>query len=113
VAGDDFMDRIDEHMRRGNEYMRRGNELMAEVREEVRLTREDVQRRDEQSRTFMQEITARVERIGREELRQLHDQGTLIRRQSEVLLEVREEVRAQTQAIFRLLDRFGPEPNGA
>ena len=106
MADDGFLERIDEHMRRSNE-------VTAEVREEMRLTREEARRRDDESRAFMQEITTRIERIGRDELRQLRQLGALVTRQSELLLPAREEVRAQTQAIFRLLDRLDPDANGA
>lgn len=110
MVGDEFLAHIDRHMERGNEHMRLGNELMAEVRDEVSLTREEIRlsrAEREQSRAmfadlreFMREITLRVERGGREQVKEMR--------------ELREESRAQTQALLRVIDRMDRlDPGGS
>jgi hypothetical protein len=110
---DDILDRLDrhiahsnEHMARGNElmarsneHMARGNELMAEVRKEHRLNRMAYER-------GTRLIIGLVERQGRAF-------GEVVRENTAVIREMREEMRlvrgrleAQTEAIFRVLDRL-------
>ena len=95
MADRDYLERIDRQMERGNLHMERGNELMEEIREEMRLSREQRERSDEMFadlRTFMREITLRVERGGREMVAEMRD--------------LRAEGRAQTQALMRMIDRM-------
>jgi hypothetical protein len=103
VAEDEILSRLDEHMARGNEHMARGNELMDELRQEMRLSRELHERSEAMFadlRVFMREITLRVERGGREQVA--------------VIRELREETRAQTQAILRVIDRMDRlDPGGS
>ncbi len=83
MASDEFLRRIDAHMARGNEHMARGNELMEEVRHEHQLNRA---------------AFAENSRV----LARLTDVLVLIDRNQR---ELQAEVRAQTEAIFRMLDR--------
>ncbi len=101
---DPLLSRIDEHMRRSNELVAQIRAEWARseerYREEVQITREVVRRNElafhENSR-LNAELVERVREIGVD------------------LRELGAEVRAQTEAIFRMLDRFegGSEPAGA
>jgi hypothetical protein len=103
----DFLDRIDRHMERGNELMDRNNELMAEVREEMRLSRAQYAEIYADMRQFIREITLRIQRIGREEIREL-------RELREEHRDLHEQSRAQTQALLRVIDRMDRlDPGGA
>ena len=91
--GNEHMARGNEHMARGNELMARGNELMAEVREEMRLNRAAYA---EGAR-----VTARLTQV--------------LVRVDQSQRDLQDEIRAQRDAIFRMLDRFenggaGPAP---
>jgi hypothetical protein len=115
MASDEFLARIDAHMERGNE-------LMEQIRAEHRLNRatyerilEDQERRESEYQQHLQ-ITREV--IRRNELAFQENTRVLAEVSAELISELRElgaEVRAQTQAIFRMLDRFdgGAEPAGA
>ena len=92
MAGRDPLERIDAHMARGNELMER-------IQQEMRLTREFHATALADFRTFTRELIARVERIGREELRELRRFGAEQR-------DLRDESRAQTRALLRVLDRL-------
>ncbi len=99
---DEVLRRIDEHMARGNEHMARGNDLMArgnelmdDVREEMRLNREEIRRNREAfelHKMAMAEMLDTNRRATDTMIERLNDLG--------------EEVRAQTRAIFRLIDRL-------
>jgi hypothetical protein len=92
-------------------HMERGNDLMDEVREEIRLTREEVRLSREEVRlsreqhadlrVFIREASLRAERFTEGVLAELK---ALSAGQDDL----REESRAQTQALLRLLDRLGP-----
>jgi len=95
----------------------RGDELMEGIREELRLSRE--QHAD--LRQFIRDMNLRAERVTRgivKELRQLgrrHDElgGALLeemRDQRQEMRDLREDSRAQTQALLRMLDRLPPRP---
>jgi hypothetical protein len=84
VASDEFLRRIDEHMARSNEHMARGNELMDEVRREHQLNRAAF--------AEMMRVTARLTEV--------------LDRIDQSQRDLQDEVRAQTKAIFRLIDRF-------
>jgi hypothetical protein len=110
MADRDILERIDRqmertnlHLERSNLYMERGNELMGEIREEMRLSREQRARSDamfDDLKVFMRDITLRVERGGREMVAELR--------------ELREESRAPTQALMRMIDRMDRlDPPGA
>jgi hypothetical protein len=111
-----LMRRIDVHMERGNLHMERGNQLMAEVREEMRLNREEAKRSREAHsdlRQFIHEITLRSERVNKSVLEGLAEVKTgLTSSMTSIvgeLAELRRETRAQTDAIFRVLDRLPPQ----
>ncbi|MGI8440072.1 MAG: YdeI/OmpD-associated family protein, partial [Thermoleophilaceae bacterium] len=90
-------------------HMERGNDLMDEVREEIRLTREEVRLSREQHadlRVFIREASLRAERFTEGVLAEL-------RALSAGQDDLREESRAQTQALLRVLDRLGPGPSPA
>jgi hypothetical protein len=85
VASDEILNRIDEHMARGNE-------LMQEIRRQHELNR----REHELNRAAFarnSEILARLVDVIGQMSRRLEDQEGAIR--------------AQTEAIFKVLDRFG------
>lgn len=92
MPADDPLTRIDAHMARGNELM-----------EQNRAAFQDL-------RTFLREMTLRQEKVMREMLARLDDQGKMLREQTEVIREGREEFvqesRAQRAALFRMLDRL-------
>ena len=88
----EILERLDEHLARGNAYMARGNELMEEIREEHRLNREVYARTME----TMLDLSERQERLVNEAVGAIR--------------EMREEIRAQTRAIFTVIDRL--EGNG-
>jgi hypothetical protein len=98
------MERANFHMERGNRHMARGNELMDGVREEIRLSREEIRLSREQHadlRVFIREASLRAERFTEGILAELK---ALSAGQDDL----REESRAQTQALLRVLDRLGP-----
>lgn len=128
----EFLVRIDGHMERGNQHMARGNELMGEIREEMRLSREQRARSDEalerhaemylDLRDFTREMILRMERFMNEHTNAILGLSRAIERQTELLgtelrelrEEMREESRAQRNALFRILDKLdGPEPGGS
>ena len=98
MASDEYLKRIDEHMARGNEHMARGNgiargnELMAEVRREHELNRAAYT----EGMRVISRLTDVIDRVDRNQ-QALHAQ----------ILDHRDETRAQTQAVLKLLDRFG------
>ena len=121
MASDEFLARIDEHMARGNELMARGNELMDGIRAEFRLNRAQYRRSEiafgAQSRALddlIQMIGGMNETVaeGAQAVAGLTD---ITREMTQDLRQLGEEVRAQTQAIFRMLDRFdgGAQPGTA
>ncbi len=101
VSADDPLSRIDAHMARGNELM-----------EQNRAAFQDL-------RTFLRDMTLRQEKVMREMLARLDEQGKMLREQTEVIREGREEFvqesRAQRAALFRMLDRLdgGDSPAAA
>ncbi|MEK6328766.1 MAG: hypothetical protein AABM66_14760 [Actinomycetota bacterium] len=82
----------------GREHQRRADELIDEIREEVRLTREEVQLTREEVQLTREEIRLNREVIRRNEL--------AFRQGATALGELIGEIRAQTQAIFKLIDRL-------
>ena len=89
--------------------MERGNELMDGVREEIRLSREEIRLSRElhaDLRLFMRETNLRAARFMQTVIAEL-------RALSAGQDDLREESRAQTQALLRVLDRLGPGPSPA
>lgn len=132
MASDEFLARMDEHMARsnehmargnehmarGNEHMERGNKLMAEVKDVVAQVRAEVElsrRSYEDQLRITREMNRRNEIAIQENSRITSEQIDAIREIRVGLREVQEEARAQTRAIFQVLDRFGggAEPAGA
>jgi dsDNA-specific endonuclease/ATPase MutS2 len=101
MPSDDPLSRIDAHMARGNELM-----------EQNRAAFQDL-------RTFLRDKTLRQEKVMREMLARLEDQGKALREQTEAIRDGREEFvqasRAQRAALFRMLDRLdgGDSPAAA
>jgi hypothetical protein len=92
-----------EILRRLDAHMERSNELMDKIHVEVELTREEVrlsrQSRDD-LRTFIREMIVRMERTTQAQVAELRD--------------LREESRAQREALLRWIDRMdGLDPGGA
>ena len=120
-----FLSRIDEHMRRGSELMeqiraehelhrKQAAEADARYQEQIELTRQEVQ--------ITREVVRRNEiafqansRLNAELVGAVVDVRDTVREVRADLRELGAEVRAQTEAIFRMLDRFdgGSEPAGA
>jgi hypothetical protein len=114
---DHFITRSDELMREIRNEVALTREEVALTRKEVELTREEVRLSREQRqrsdammerfaaehvdlREFIREMTARIERSGREMSAELRD--------------LREESRAHRSALLKLIDRMsGPQPGGA
>lgn len=117
---DQWARRSDEWDRRAEQWNRqeeRRDALMAKISHEIELTREEVRLSREQRersdamhadlRVFIREMTARVERSGRDTSRALADVVA-------ALADLRAESRAHTSAILTLLDRLGgPEAGTA
>lgn len=110
MFGRQLLRRLDAHMERGNEHVARGNELMrrlektmADISHEVALTREEVRFSREsrvELREFMRETFLRSDKRAQA--------------QTAALQEVREESRAQTQALLRMIDRMDRlDPGGS
>jgi chromosome segregation ATPase len=123
MADREFLQRIDRHMDRGNALMERGNTLMGEIREEMRLSREEARLSREQAarhaelysdlRQFIRDMNARMNRAMREQVAELRKVGDALGGQTAELRELRmeqrelrQDSRAQTQALLRMLDRF-------
>ena len=92
----DILERIDGHMERGNE-------LMDRVEEQMRLTREFHRVELPEHREFMRQMILRVERVGRDQGRELSRLNDELERQG---AEGREESRAQRNALLKVLDRL-------
>ena len=106
MAEREVLDRIDAHMARGNE-------LMEGVREEMRLSREERERSREwfgglysDFREFTRELTLRSERVAREQIAELRALRTGFQAITDELRDMRNETRAQTRAILRVLDKL-------
>ena len=107
---DGHMARMDVHMARGNEAMERGNEVVARVEEEIRITREFHATVLEDFREHSRQMILRVERLGRDELRELARMNDELERQGAEQRDLRDENRAQTRALLAVLDRLDPGP---
>jgi hypothetical protein len=91
--------RLDEHMARADEHMARGNQLMEEIREEHRLNRAAFHELRDVTRSAVVMLQGLVEE-SRETQARLVDMG--------------DEIRANTRAVLPVLDRLeGPGPSGA
>jgi methyl-accepting chemotaxis protein len=108
----EVMQRSNEAMQRSNEVMQRNNEVVGRVEEEMRLNREFHARVLEDFREHSRQMILRVERIGRDELRELSRMNEELERQGAEQRDLREESRAQTRALLHVLDRLdrGPSP---
>jgi hypothetical protein len=95
-----------EDMRRHEEDARRHEEFMRLMEKREEESREEARRRDEEFRGFMREDTLRHEKIFGPMIAQM-EEG---RREME---EGRKQIRADTEAVLRLLDRFDDAPGGA
>ena len=130
MAHDEVLARIDAHMERGNELMERGNtlmergnvlmdrgealarrshDLMDSVQDELRLSRE--QHAD--LRQFIREMNMRAERFTQRAIEHLERLGRKVDANSSHMEDLREQGRAQTEALLRVLDRLPPGPSAA
>jgi hypothetical protein len=89
------LSRIESHLAQANEFMAVSNELMVAIREEMRLGREQ---RERAATSQGEQLQLTREVIRRNEI--------AFADSHEVLAELAVEVRAHTQAIFRMLDRL-------
>jgi hypothetical protein len=93
------------------------NRLLAEISEEIRLTREEVRLSRESRddlREFMRETTLRIDRMFSDLSAAMQDHGAAFREVASEVREGRDEQRAQTQALLRLIDRMDRlDPGGA
>lgn len=117
---DGHMGRMDVQMARGNEAMERGNgalersnEVIARVEEEMRITREFHATVLQDFREHSRQMILRVERLSRDELRELVRMNDELERQGAEQRDLRDESRAQTRALLGVLDRLDPGASGA
>jgi len=96
MAERDILERLDVHMERGNE-------LMDRVEEQMRLTREFHRVGITEMREFTRQMILRVDRIGRDQARELSRLNDELERQGR---EGREESQAQRNALLKVLDRL-------
>lgn len=89
---DAFIGRMDAHIGRMDAHMERQTDLMERIENEHRLNRESFER-------MFRQMTQVVDR-----------NAQAFRESSAAISELRGETRAQTQAILKLLDRFGNGP---
>ena len=103
MADRDILERLDAHMERGNE-------LMCRVEEQMRLTREFHHAQISEMRDFTRQMILRMERIGRDQSRQLSRQNDRLERMTDELerrgREGREESRMHRNALLKVLDRM-------
>ncbi len=89
--------------------MARGNELMDEIREELRANREERAGLNEERvsfKEFIHEQTLRMERAAEHQGSELAKIGQVMERVIEHLDDMRDQVRASTEATWRMLDRL-------
>lgn len=104
-----YLRRRDEEVR--EEFRQRREESKRRVEESERRM-EESERRTEETREFNREILLRNEKVYTGVLVRLEEMGEEIRASTAQIKSNTEETRAQTQALLKLLDRFG-EPGGA
>lgn len=129
-VGNEWLRRLDAHLERGNELFERGNELFERneraferfVEADERNTEafhrnteafnrmmaafDRWEAREDEHREFMREIILRVERGGREHLREIRQMG------DEMVAEIRAELSAGRGALLAILNRLPPPPDG-
>lgn len=113
MAEGEILERLDSHMARGNE-------LMARIEVEFRKNREFQTQMIGEQREFMRMTLLRVERIGRDEARELSRLNDELERHGaerrDQAAEALEESRAQRGALLKVLDRLerlDPPPQAA
>jgi septal ring factor EnvC (AmiA/AmiB activator) len=97
--------------------------LMQEIRDEIRLTREDIALSREELRLsresradlhdFIQQQTRRMERAAEHQGRELAKIGTAMDRLIERLDDMGDQIRANTEATWRMLDRLDGDGGAA
>jgi hypothetical protein len=97
--------------------MRSSRRTWAAVEEELQLSREEIRlsrEEREETREFIRETTVRMDRIFRDLSAVMQEQIAAFRALAAEVRDGRDEQRAQTQALLRLIDRMdGLEPGGA
>jgi|tagenome__1003787_1003787.scaffolds.fasta_scaffold20979338_3 hypothetical protein len=93
------------------------NRLLADIHQEIILTREEVrlsrESRDDM-REFIRETTIRIDRMFSDLSAVMQHQAAAFRELASEVREGRDEQRAQTQALLRLIDRMDRlDPGGA
>lgn len=106
-----FLERLDAHIAQGNEHMARGNEVMTRSNEVMARNHEVMARCGEaldlNRQTFADARVALRDWMRRDEaiFQQLSAQNA---KTLAGLEEVRDDIRAQTQAVLAMLDRLPP-----
>jgi len=115
VADRDILESIRRHVAAGEEELRLSRELHTETLAVIATTREHNDKVLAAFRLFTREAIARVQMIGRDEIRELRRFGDEMQRFGEEQREartesrdLREESHAHRQALLRLIDRLGP-----
>lgn len=93
-------------------FGRTSRDVLEEIREEIRLTREEVRlsrESREDLRKLIREQTRRMEVAAEQQGRELANIGTAMGRVVEHLDDMRDQVRANTEATWRMLDRLDGE----
>jgi hypothetical protein len=110
MAPDEYLARLDAHLARLDENLA---EMRAQNERGDQQYRELVERMEGEAR-LTREVVRRNELAFQEGSRMNAEHVNVLRGVTEDLRELGAEVRAQTEAIFRMLDRFdGGEPAGA
>lgn len=123
AVDDELLKRIDAHMARGNEFMARidvhmarGEQQMARIEEEMRLSRAEHERSrkvHEGLREFIREQTLRMEKAAALQARGLDALERRMEQMGQRLDDMRDQIRANTEATWRMLDRFPPNDGTA
>lgn len=107
----EYTERMDRERREYSERMdRERREYTERVDRDWREFAEQMEARHAkqvaESHEFMREITREVRAIG-------NDQTRALRALTKTVLDLRDESRAQREALLRMIDRLGPSPGGA
>src|SRR4051812_24958654 len=101
--GDEIMDRTERALERNSEAFDRNAEAFRDNKAAFERLSARLESDRDDARSFMQELILRVQRMGREQLREM-------RRQHD---EVMHELHAQSGALLAILDRLPPGNSGS
>lgn len=116
----DLIERLDARLAHVDAHMARADAILEEIREEIRLSREErresrEERRESREehgdlRLFIREQTALMQTIGRRMERALEASSSRAERRHETMIkrldDMGDQIRANTEATWRMLDRF-------